>query len=116
VTIGSVGAFIRSKSGWESPVRRRSPQEKKALSYARDCRNVYGENDKSSRMSIRRNKRFPHRANRRHDRQTLTACVGAPDPNVDEAVEVRVRGRRRASWRKWPDLPLGIVLKSRRAG
>jgi hypothetical protein len=97
-------------------VRRRSPQEKKALSYARDCRNVYGENDKSSRTSIRRNKRFPYRANRRHHRQTLTVSVGAPDPDVDEAVEVWLCGRRRASWRKWPDLPLGMVVKSRRAG
>ena len=36
------------------PSVRRSPQEKKALSYARDCRNVYGENDKSSRKNIPR--------------------------------------------------------------
>jgi hypothetical protein len=97
-------------------VRRRSPQEKKALSYARDCRNVYGENDKSSRTIIRRNKRFPHRANRRHDGQALTVCLGAPAPDVDEAAEVRIRGWRRASWRKWPDLPLGLVLQSRWAG
>ncbi|UGT42762.1 hypothetical protein LTV02_04940 [Nocardia yamanashiensis] len=43
-------------------VRRKSPQEKKSLSYAKDRRNDYGENDKSSRRNIRRNKRFPHRA------------------------------------------------------
>ncbi|GII26465.1 hypothetical protein [Planosporangium mesophilum] len=95
-------------------MRLRSPQEKKALSYARDCRNVYGENDKSSRTSIRRRKRLPHRANRRHDRQTLTGCVGVPAPGLAEAVEVRLRGRRRASWRKCPDLPLGLVVKARR--
>jgi hypothetical protein len=33
---------------------RRSPQDKKALSYAKDRRNVYGENDKSSRSYPRR--------------------------------------------------------------
>ena len=36
---------------------RSSPQEKKRLSYAKDRRNDYGENDKSSRKNIRRNKR-----------------------------------------------------------
>lgn len=35
---------------------RHSPQEKKQLSYEHDHRNVYGENDKSSRKAI------PHRA------------------------------------------------------
>ncbi|NJP35377.1 hypothetical protein [Micromonospora thermarum] len=36
-------------------MRRGSPQEKKALSYARDCRYNYGESNKGSRRSIRRN-------------------------------------------------------------
>ena len=36
-------------------VKRKSPQEKKALSYAKDRRNTYGENDKSSRKNIPRN-------------------------------------------------------------
>lgn len=48
------------KVGEDLVTRRRSPQEKKALSYARDRRNVYGENDKSSRKNIRRNKRSPN--------------------------------------------------------
>ncbi|MEV2238407.1 hypothetical protein [Micromonospora sp. NPDC049891] len=95
-------------------MRRRSPQEKKALSYARDCRYNYGESNKGSRRSIRRNKRFPHRANRHHDHLTLAALTGAPDPLMDEAVEVRLRGRRPKAWRKWPDLPLGVVIASRR--
>ncbi|MFE2009824.1 hypothetical protein [Streptomyces sp. NPDC059491] len=49
-------------------MERRTPQEKKRLSYLKDHRNNYGENDKSSRKSIRRNKRFPNSANRRHAR------------------------------------------------
>jgi hypothetical protein len=32
--------------------RFRSPQERKALSYAKDRRNTYGENDKASRKAI----------------------------------------------------------------
>jgi hypothetical protein len=43
---------------------RKSPQVKKALNYAKDRRNDYGENDKSSRKNIRRNKRTPNRADR----------------------------------------------------
>lgn len=96
--------------------RRRSPQEKKALSYARDCRYNYGESNKGSRRSIRRNKRFPHRANRHHDHQSLAALSGAPDVPVEEAVEVRLRGRRPKCWRKWPDLPLRLHLDGRRQG
>lgn len=95
-------------------MRRRSPQEKKALSYARDCRYNYGENNKSSRRSIRRNKRFPHRANRHQDHLTLAALTGTPDPLLDEGAEVSLRGRRPKSWRKWPDLLLGVVIASRR--
>jgi hypothetical protein len=34
-----------------SPVKR-NPGEKKRLSYAKDCRNSYGENDKASRKLI----------------------------------------------------------------
>jgi len=32
--------------------RRKTPQEKKQLSYDRDRRSIYGENDKSSRKNI----------------------------------------------------------------
>ena len=42
------------------------------------------------------------------------AGPGAPDPLMDEAVEVRLRGRRPKAWRKCPDLPLGVVIASRR--
>ncbi|RZU76370.1 hypothetical protein EV384_5018 [Micromonospora kangleipakensis] len=94
--------------------RRRSPQEKKALSYALDCRNDYGGNDKASRLAIPRNKRFPRRANRHHDHQRLAGLTGAPDPAIDEVVEVRLRGRRPKSWRKLPDLPLGRHVERRR--
>lgn len=34
-------------------MKQKTPQEKKALSYAKDCRNTYGESDKGSRKTIR---------------------------------------------------------------
>lgn len=80
----------------------------------RDRRNDYGANDKASRRAIRRNRRLPHRANRHHDHQRLTALAGAPDPAIDEVVEVRLRGRRPKTWRKLPDLPLGEHLERHR--
>ncbi|WP_418955504.1 hypothetical protein [Streptomyces tritici] len=93
-------------------VRRRTPQEKKRLSYVRDHRNNYGENDKSSRKNIRRNKRFPNRANRRHAQTALAALLGSRDRDDGRAdgVEERMNGRRPKRWRKFPDAPLGAVV------
>jgi len=36
-------------------MNRKTPQQKKAESYANDRRNTYGENDKASRKAIPRN-------------------------------------------------------------
>ncbi|GIH28257.1 hypothetical protein Aph01nite_65670 [Acrocarpospora phusangensis] len=90
---------------------RKTPQEKKRLSYAKDRRNAYGENDKSSRKSIRRNKRIPHRANRHHDHQILEAVLGAVDELRSGAVEERLYVRRPKRWKKSPDAALGEILQ-----
>ena len=63
----------------------KTPQEKKILSYAKDCRNVYGESDKGSRKSIRRNKTFPTRAYRKNINNLLQATVGIVD--LEEAKQ-----------------------------
>lgn len=89
---------------------RKTPQEKKRLSYVKDHRNDYGENDKSSRKSIRRNKRSPNSANRRHAHTALTAVLGSPDDIRADAVEQRINGRRPKRWQKFPDLPLGAFV------
>ncbi|MFI6297568.1 hypothetical protein ACIBEJ_38655 [Nonomuraea sp. NPDC050790] len=94
-------------------MRQRTPQEKKQLSYAKDHRNAYGENDKSSRKNIRRNKRAPHRANRHRAHQVLEAAVGVVDEVVEEQVEERVRRRRPKRWRKVPDVALGEIVRVR---
>ncbi|MFC8718971.1 hypothetical protein [Kitasatospora sp. NPDC057198] len=91
-------------------MKRRTPQEKKRLSYLRDGRNDYGENDKSSRKNIRRNKRFPNSANRRRAQTALAALLGPPDGVRAGAVEERLGGRRPKRWRKAPDAPLGAVV------
>lgn len=95
-------------------MKRRSPQEKKALSYAKDRRNVYGENDKSSRKNLPRKRARVHRANRHSAHQVLLEATGAVDADRSEAVEQRLQGRRPRRFRKWPDLPLGEYLRSKR--
>ena len=74
---------------------RKTPQEKKRLSLAKDRRNVYGENDKASRKNIPRAKSRVNRANRHTDRQVLDTALGVPDPELDDAAEQRTIGRRR---------------------
>ncbi|HJP76913.1 MAG TPA: hypothetical protein VJ914_21775 [Pseudonocardiaceae bacterium] len=86
---------------------RRSPQEKKALSYAKDRRNDYGENDKSSRKNIRRNKRMPNRADRHRARQVLAS-------EAPEHAETRLAAKKSMwltkRWRKWRDAPLADIV------
>lgn len=100
---------------------RRSPQEKKALSYAKDRRNTYGENDKSSRKNIRRNKRIPNRADRHRERQVLATATGS-EVSIDAADKAESRLLAKKSmwmtkrWRKWRDTPLAesVARKLRR--
>ena len=85
---------------------RQTPQEKKALSLARDRRNAYGANDKASRKSIPLRKRLVNRANRHLDKILLGPAVHA-EADSTELAEAALRGRRPQMWRKSPDRPLG---------
>jgi hypothetical protein len=93
---------------------RRSPQEKKALSYAKDRRNDYGENDKSSRRNIRRNKRTPNRADRHREHQLLAGAIGPVAAEAAEGLEGRLLAKKSMwftkRWRKWRDAPLAEFL------
>ena len=89
----------------------RTPQEKKRLSYARDCRNCYGESDKGSRKSIRRNKTFPNRAFRKNINDILKAATGVIDLEKAETADVKIKQVKRRKWKKWSDRPLGEVVK-----
>jgi hypothetical protein len=93
---------------------RRSPQEKKALSYARDRRNAFGENDKSSRKAIPLRKRLVNRANRHAARQQLSEVGDRVTAERADRIEERVQGTKPKTWRKWPDEPLGQVLERKR--
>ena len=90
---------------------RKTPQEKKALSYAKDRRNIYGESDKGSRVSIRQNKTFPTRAFRKNINDVLQSAVGAVDLEKAEAVDVKVGGIKRRKWKKFADAPLGKIVR-----
>jgi hypothetical protein len=98
-------------------VSRKDPQEKKALSYTRDRRNDYGENDKSSRRNIRRNKRAPNRADRHRQHQVLATATGpVADGERAERAEVRLLAKKSMwltkRWRKSADAPLaGVVIR-----
>ncbi len=91
-------------------MRKRSPQEKKALSYVKDRRNTYAENDKNSRKSIRRNKRFPNRAERHREHQVMTAATGPVELDAAEEAETRLQAKKPKRWRKWPDTPLHEIV------
>lgn len=90
----------------------RSPQEKKALSYARDRRNVYGENDKASRKAIPARKAGENRKRRRKASQAIKATQGAADEVLD-VVESSLRQdiERVGGWKKSPDAPLEEFLR-----
>jgi hypothetical protein len=86
--------------------RTKSPQEKKALSYVRDRRNDYGENDKGSRKNIPRAKARSHRLVRRVDRTALR--------DVEAALETIPLKRAKPVWKKTPDISLGLLVRRQR--
>ncbi|MFD6391457.1 hypothetical protein ACWF9G_08245 [Nocardia sp. NPDC055029] len=92
---------------------RRSPQEKKALSYAKDRRNCYGENDKSSRKNIPRSKRILNRVDRRRE-GIFAGATGPVDLAAAEQCEVDLLSTRSkwqtSGWWKMPDAPLRDVV------
>lgn len=80
-----------------------TPQEKKVLSYQRDRRNTYGENDKSSRKNIPRSKALGQRSFRSRVGQILRS-------RDVEAIDDAVASARRRAFDKTPDQSLGDHL------
>ncbi|WP_148294076.1 hypothetical protein [Azospirillum sp. B4] len=93
-----------------------TPQEKKALSYAKDRRNDYRENDKASRKAIPLRKARENRSDRRQVNQAL-ATASSLDEARAELIESSARQdiNRIGGWRKTPDITLGDLI-SRQAG
>jgi hypothetical protein len=95
------------------PSKRKTPQQKKSESLAKDRRNTYGENAKSSRKNIPRRRAEGHQALRRLARQALNAVVERDEPEIADATEPQLRLKQLKGWRKDPDEPLGAVLARR---
>jgi len=98
----------------------KNPQEKKRLSYSKDRRNAYGENDKASRKSIRSNKRATSQAERSKNNKLRSLFTGKFDDDHADEVEIDIRSalklRRVRGFKKYPDLPLKeyIELQNRK--
>jgi hypothetical protein len=88
--------------------RRRSPQDKKILSYLKDRRNSYGEHDKGSRKTIPARKAWVNRTYRRAVRQVTRTEADEIDELTRDVAAVR-----RKPWKKAPDRPLGEHLNDR---
>lgn len=92
-------------------MKRKTPQGKKALSYAKDCRNTYGENDKSSRKNIPLRKAKVNRCFRRKVNQVLQEISGEVDLEKAEFAENSAQSVKREDWKKCADVPLGKVAE-----
>lgn len=90
-----------------------TPQEKKRLSYAKDCRNSYGESRAQSRFSIRRNKANSNRKLRRAAVQVLQVETKSNDLESSDLLQKTVRKFTRLKWRKCADVSLGEWVKNR---
>jgi hypothetical protein len=90
-----------------------TPQQKKRLSYAKDRRNTYGENSKSSRKNIPLSKALDIRSERHAQDSALAKAVAAPNIDQLDAAENTTRATKQRQWRKSPDEPLGQVLVSK---
>ena len=91
-------------------MREKTPQEKKALSYSKDRRNSYGENDKASRKLIPLRKAQVKRVYRKRINEVLTQIIGGESENVEELESV-VKSIRMPEWKKTPDEPLGAFVQ-----
>jgi hypothetical protein len=94
-------------------MKEKTPQEKKALSYAKDRRNDYGENDKSSRRNIPLRKARQNRGFRKTANQILQKAVGETGFERIEIVENELRSLKKTAWKKAPDAPLGEFVQEK---
>ena len=90
---------------------RKSPQQKKRESYAKDRRNTYGESGARSRFAIARAKR--NRRSRERAAARRAAVLGAQEPERAERLEGKAVVKHGGRWRKIPDESLGEVLQAK---
>lgn len=92
---------------------RRTPQEKKALSYAKDRRNNYRANDKASRRLIPLQKARVNRAYRKAVNNILQTAVVSNDAREVEILADKTAAILKSGWMKYPDTPLGEVVETK---
>ena len=83
------------------------------LSYARDCRNTYGENDKSSRKNIPLRKAKVNRGYRKKVNQILQGISGEVDLEKADLLASQARNIKREDWKKCSDEPLGKIIEGK---
>ena len=91
-------------------MKKRTPQEKKKLSYERDRRNVYGRSPHASRKAIPLHKALRNRANRHNENQQVDYQGPVPDEDLGDQLESLLPKRAPKEWEKYPDAPLGEVV------
>ena len=89
-------------------MKRKTPQQKKAQSLAKDRRSTYGNNAKAARNAVPARKRQRSQAERRLAKQELDGA--AHDETRADAMVDKVALKRRKAWQKMADEPLGEVL------
>ncbi len=93
----------------------KSPQEKKCLSLARDCRNTYGESPHAARKSIPKRKAMQHQQERHIANQIISQISETIDPDKIDSLEGESKSqatlKRRKGFQKYADEPLGKVIK-----
>jgi hypothetical protein len=93
-------------------VRRRTPQEKKALAYGHDQRGTsVAKNQKSARTAVKKRKAQHHRSFRKANNQIL----GVAEPHSD-STEDAIESIKRQRWRKIAEPRLIEHLKNPWAG
>lgn len=95
-------------------MRRKTPQEKKELSYDKDRRNVYGEAPHAARRNIPLRKKLRNRANRHAQERPLPSTVVPADEEVLDEIASEIYARAPVVWEKSPDAPLRAIIKSKR--
>jgi hypothetical protein len=92
-----------------------NPKQKKRLSLERDRRNVFGENSKSSRKNIARNKQRRQMEERRAISQLLRGLTGQVDndaaSNTELRVKLKVAHSKNCGFKKDRDKPLGEAIQ-----
>jgi len=87
-------------------MRKKTPQEKKQISYKKDRRNCYGESPHGARKSIPRRKKLRNQANRKYQEQQLTITGLKLDDDLAEQIETRLYQKAPKVWNKVADAPL----------